>query len=94
MLSATSKLTLSVDRDTIQIAKRVASESNISVSKLFKKLVTEIDKKRNKKDPLLEKLRNTDIPDWIKDLTVVNKPTPDFDLKAEYGKHLEEKYGL
>jgi len=91
---AASKLTLSVDRDTIQIAKRVASESNMSVSKLFKKLMTEIDKKRDKKDPLLERLRSTDIPEWIKELTVVDKPTPDFDHKAEYGKHLEEKYGL
>jgi Ser-tRNA(Ala) deacylase AlaX len=90
----TSKLTLSVDMDTIQIAKRVASESNMSVSKLFKKLVTEIDKKRNKKDPILERFENTQIPDWIKELTSVGKPIPDFDHKAEYGKHLEKKYGL
>ena len=42
---ATVKLTLSVDKDTIQTAKRVALESNMSVSKLFKKLITEVDKK-------------------------------------------------
>jgi hypothetical protein len=91
---ATTKLTLSVDTDTIQIAKRVASESHMSVSKLFKKLITEVDREKSKNDPILEKIRNTEIPDWIKQLTLADKPTPDFDHKAEYGKHLEEKYGL
>ncbi|GAA4319599.1 hypothetical protein GCM10023149_18390 [Mucilaginibacter gynuensis] len=90
---ATTKLTLSADKETIQLAKRIASESNISVSKLFKNLVTEIAKKKSKKDPLLEKLKSTEMPDWIQQLTLVDKPTPDFDHKAEYGKHLEEKYG-
>jgi len=88
------KLTLSSDKDTIQLAKVMASEDNISVSKLFKKLVTDFAKEKNKKDPLLEKIRNTEIPDWIKELTISDKPTPDFDHKAVYGKHLEEKYGL
>jgi hypothetical protein len=91
---AATKLTLSVDKDTILIAKKVASESNMSVSKLFKTLINEVDKKRKKKDPLLEKIRNAEIPAWIKELTISGKPVPDFDHKAEYGKHLEEKYGL
>jgi hypothetical protein len=91
---ATTKLTLSVDKDTIEVAKRVASDSNMSVSKLFKKLINEVDKKMGKKDPVLEKLKKAEIPDWIKALTLTDKPTPDFDHKAAYGKHLEEKYGL
>ena len=91
---AATKLTLSVDETTIQLAKKVALESNMSVSKLFKKLIIDIDKKKNKKDPLLEKIRSSEIPQWIKELTVSSKPVPDFDHKAEYGKHLEEKYGL
>lgn len=91
---AQAKLTLSSDKDTIQLAKAIASESNISVSKLFKNLITDLAKKKNKKDPVLEKIRSTEVPDWIKKLTLADKPTPDFDHKAEYGKHLEEKYGL
>lgn len=90
---ATTKLTLSADKDTIELAKRIASESNISVSKLFKKLVTEVAKKKSTKDPLLENLKIADMPDWIKQLTVVDKPTSDFDHKSEYGKHLEDKFG-
>lgn len=91
---AATKLTLSSDTDTIQLAKRIASENNISVSKLFKNLIMAVGKKTADNDPVLEKLQNTEIPDWIKKLTVVDKPTPDFDHKAEYGQHLEEKYGV
>jgi hypothetical protein len=36
---ATTKLTLSADEQTIELAKRIASEDNISVSKLFKELL-------------------------------------------------------
>jgi len=90
---ATSKLTLSIDNDTKELEKMVAAESKISVSKLFKNLITDIAKKKKVKDPLLEKIKSTDIPDWIKQLTVVSEPVPDFDHKAEYGKHLEKKYG-
>ena len=88
------KLTLSADEETVQLAKFVASEDNISVSKLFKKLITDFAEKKHKKDPLLEKIRSTEVPDWIKQLVVVDKPTPDFDHKAEYHKHIEEKYGI
>lgn len=91
---ATTKLTLSVDKDTIQVAKRVAADSNMSLSKLFKKLIRAADSEKTNNDPVLEKIRNTEIPDWVNQLVVVDKPTPDFDHKAEYGKHLEEKYGV
>jgi len=91
---ATTKLTLSIDKDTIQMAKELASESNMSVSKLFKKLINEVARKSKKKDPLLEKIRSAKKPDWIKELTLTDEPIADFDHKAEYGKHLEEKYGI
>ena len=88
------KLTLSVDKKTIQVAKRLAEQGNVSVSKLFSTLINGLAAEKSKSDPILEKIRNTEIPDWIKQITLVDKPTPDFDHKAEYGKHLEEKYGL
>ena len=66
----------------------------MSVSKLFKKLLNEVDKKKIKKDPLLEKFNNPNAPEWMKELIIARHPTPDFDHKAEYHKHLEEKHGL
>jgi hypothetical protein len=66
----------------------------MSLSKLFKKLIRAADAEKTKNDPVLEKIRNTEVPDWVKQLVVVDKPTPDFDHKAEYRKHLEEKYGV
>ena len=93
---AASKLTLSVDTDTIQIAKRVALESNMSVSKLFKKLVTEIDKKKIRKDPLLEKFKNVEISPDLEALKGVlkNKYPADVDYKNIKYEYLKEKYGL
>jgi len=91
---ATEKLTLSADRDTIELAKYLASEDNISVSKLFKTLITDLAKKRKKKDPILEKYKDIEIPQWIKDLTIDAKydsSKSDDDVKFEY---LKEKYGL
>ena len=93
---ATVKLTLSVDKDTIQTAKRVELESNMSVSKLFKKLITEVDKKKGKKDSLLEKLKSYEIPDDIKSLTGIlkGKFPDDMDYKQMRYEYLKEKYDL
>jgi hypothetical protein len=91
---AISKLTLSADQDTIELAKSLASEDNISVSKLFKTLIIDFAKKRNKKDPILEKYKDVEMPQWIKDLTIGGKydsSKSDDDIKYEY---LKEKYGL
>ena len=35
-----------------------------------------------------------ELPEWIQKLKISTGPVPDFDHKAEYGKHLEKKYGL
>lgn len=91
---AVSKLTLSVDKDTILIAKERASENNISVSKLFTTLVKGLPKKKKESDPILEKYKNVEIPQWIKDLTIEAKydsGKSDDEVKYEY---LKEKYGL
>jgi len=93
---ATTKLTLSADEHTIQLAKAIAAEDNTSVSKLFKTLINEVAKKRKKNDPLLEKLKTIEISDDIKALTGILKgKVPDdinlWDAKYEY---LKEKHGL
>jgi hypothetical protein len=93
---ATTKLTLSVDRDTIDLAKQLASENNISVPRLFKKLITEFPKKTKVTDPILEKYKDVEIPAWIKDLSVKTK----IDLQANVNykdlkyKYLKENYKL
>jgi len=35
-----------------------------------------------------------ELSDFVKGLTISGDPVPDFDHKAEYHKHLDEKYGL
>ena len=93
---ATTKLTLSMDEDTILVAKRIASEDNVSVSKLVKSLIRALETEKRASDPVLEKIRNTEVPGWIKDLSIKTKidlpPNVDYkDLKYEY---LKEKYNL
>jgi len=78
-----TKLTLSVDKDTIQLAKIIASENNVSVSKLFKTLINEVAKKRDKRDTLLEKLKTYEVPDDIKLLTGI--------LKGKYPENMDYK---
>lgn len=85
------KLTLNIEPALIDQMKKVAKKRNTSVSKIveniFRKEV-EIEK-----EPFRMKTME-ELPDWIKQLSISGDPVPDFDHKAEYGKHLEEKYGL
>ncbi len=85
------KLTLNIEPDLIDQIKTVAKKRNTSVSKIvesfFKKEVqTEMEPFRMKEE--------AELSDWVKSLVVVDHATPDFDHKAEYHKHLEEKYGI
>ena len=44
---------------------------------------------------LIDQIKSLDeLPDWVKEFAISGDPVPDFDHKAEYHKHLEEKYGL
>jgi ABC-type phosphate transport system auxiliary subunit len=93
---ATVKLTLSADEDTVLLAKSIASEDNISVSKLFKTLINELAKKRNKKDPLLEKYKDVKVSDEILSLTGIlkGKYPEDMNYKDMKYEYLKDKYGL
>jgi hypothetical protein len=93
---AYSKLTLSMEPEFIEMAKGYAAENNISVSKLFKDFIKDVSKKEHITDPLLEKLKNMEIPDDIKSLTGILKgkypPGTSYDdMKYEYFK---DRYGL
>jgi hypothetical protein len=92
---AATKLTLSVKSDSLPLVKKYAKRQHTSVSKLVQNLFDSIaEKEKDQVDPLIEKYKNAEIPDWIKQLVIAKEPIPDFDHKAEYHKHLEEKYGL
>ena len=93
---ATTKLTLSADESTVELAKRIAANNKISVSKLFKRLITEFSKTEIKKDPLLEKYEQMEFSDDIMALSGILKGKyPDdinlWDAKYEY---LKEKNDL
>ncbi|MEO7211568.1 DUF6364 family protein [Mucilaginibacter sp.] len=93
---AITKLTLSADEQTVELAKRIASEDNISVSKLFKELLNDFSKKRKKEDPLLERYKNMEISEDIKALKGIlkGKVPDDVDYKELKWEYLKERHGL
>jgi hypothetical protein len=85
------KLTLNIEPGLISKIKKVAKKRNTSVSKIAEKFF----KKEVESEIEPFRMKSLDeLPDWIKELTIAGDPIPDFDHKAEYHKHLEEKYGL
>lgn len=102
-----AKLVLDIEPEIIDGLLKSAAEKHVSVSEfvvdIFKKVDTAkissenailsqgIDS-NNKQDYRQKKL--TDYPEWIQKIVLSKEPTEDFNHKAEYGKHLEEKYGL
>ncbi|RYU89281.1 hypothetical protein EWM62_13160 [Mucilaginibacter terrigena] len=85
------KLTLNIDPGLIHQIKEVAKKKNTSLSKitegLFKKVIdTESEPFQMKSLDELDKL--------AKRFSIAGDPVPDFDHKAEYHNHLEQKYGV
>jgi len=85
------KLTLNIEPGLIEQIKEVAKKRNTSLSKitetLFKKEVEKEEEPFKMKD-------ESEISDWVKGMVASGEPVPDFDHKAEYHKHLDEKFGL
>jgi hypothetical protein len=71
--------------------KLVAKKRNTSISKIAENFFK--NEVESEQEPYKIKSKE-ELPEWIRKLTIATGPTPDFDHKAEYGKHLEEKYGL
>lgn len=84
------KLTLNIEPGLIDKMKKVAKKRNTSISKIaenfFKKEVEKEHEPFRMKD-------ESEISDFVKGMVAACDPVPDFDHKAEYHKHLEEKYG-
>lgn len=84
-----AKLTLNIEPSLIHQIKTVAKKRNISISKMAESFFKgEIEAE---KEPFRMKTEE-ELSDWVKGMVAVNTPIPDFDHKAEYNKHLEEKY--
>ena len=85
------KLTLNIEPALINQIKEVAKKKNTSLSKitenLFKRVV------QNEREPFRMK-SDSELSDWVKELTITGDPVPDIDHKTEYHKHLEEKYAV
>ncbi len=77
------KLTLSLNGNIIEDAKRYAKSNNISLSKLIESYLGSLTKKEEKE---------VEITPLVKSLSGVISIDEDFDEKEEYTQYLIEKY--
>ncbi|NDJ14660.1 MAG: hypothetical protein EBY17_26270 [Acidobacteriia bacterium] len=77
-----AKLTLSVNEDVVERAKRFAAAHDTSVSRLVEEYL----------GGLAPPLDLTGVPDHIVSLIGIVKAPPDFDYRKEYGDYLVKKY--
>lgn len=78
-----TKLTLSMDKEVIEEAKKYARKKNTSLSRLIKSYLVSITRNRTEKD--------TDITPLVKSLSGVLPGMKD-NYKKEYSHYLEKKY--
>jgi len=92
---ATTKLTLSIEANTIEKAKNYAKKQRTSLSKLFTNFVNDVaGDNKNEDDLLFKKIKETEISENIKALTGVIKASDDFDFKESKYQYLKDKYGV
>ncbi len=78
-----TKLTLNVDKETIEKAKIYAKSNKISLSKLIERYLSSLTVKKNKK---------TGITPLVESLSGVIELDDDFDYKEQYTDFLIKKY--
>ncbi len=78
------KLTLSLDGNTIETAKKYAKSNNISLSKLIESYLSSLTKQEKEKEP--------EITPLVRSLSGVISIDDDFDFKEDYTQYLLEKY--
>jgi hypothetical protein len=82
-----TKLTIRLDSEVIERAKKYASDQKISLSKLVETYLDSISK------PKPEDSDNIQLTPLVKSLMGSAGPLPeDYDYKSEYRKYLDEKY--
>jgi hypothetical protein len=85
------KLTLNIEPGLTEKVKLIAKRKNTSISKMVESFFKKEVEQQN--EPFRMKSED-EISDWVMGMVAATKPIPDFDHKAEYHKHLEEKFGL
>ena len=85
------KLTLNIEPGLIDQMKKVAKKRNTSVSKLAENF---FKKEISAESEPFRMMTEDELPGWVGEIARSAISVPDFDHKAEYHKHLEEKYGL
>ena len=79
-----TKLTLNLNKASIDKAKKYAKKHNQSLSILVEKYFNLISEKENPDE--------IEISPNVLELSGIINLDEDFDVKSEYGKHLENKY--
>lgn len=91
-----AKLTLNIEPDQIERVKRYALKHHTSVSKLFSEIINKITENEEKLEDnvLLEKYKNVEVPEWIKELTGIVKLPEGVTYDDVRYSYLKDKYGL
>jgi replicative DNA helicase len=84
-----TKLTLKLNKKSIENAKRYARKQNQSLSSLVEDYFNLISGRKNEQ----ENQNEIEISPNVLELSGIIKLNKDFNLKEEYGNHLSEKYG-
>lgn len=94
---AAQKLTLSIEPDVIDKAKKYAKQKHTSLSKMVQEYLNDISGNEIiENDPLLERLKQKTVPKNIKSLSGIlkGKYPDDYNFKEAKYEYLKEKYGL
>lgn len=95
---ATVQLILDIDEEVVERAKKYAEAQHTDLKRLvevvLQDMVNEPASENAEEKPLNIRTEPHQFSPWLQQLILSKEPTPDFDHKAEYHKHLEEKYGL
>lgn len=85
------KLTLNIEPCLITQIKELAKKRNTRISKIAENYFKKEIAKENV--PFIMKTES-ELPEWIKGLSIAGEQVPDFDHKTEYHRHMQEKYDL
>ena len=93
---ATSKLTLSIDAETIKWAKKYVEKRKVSLSKFIQQRLNEIAREEMHNTALMEKFGKLEIPEDINSLTGILQDTDlgEANLNNIKYQYFKEKHGL
>ncbi|MGF7075772.1 DUF6364 family protein [Mucilaginibacter sp. R-33] len=89
-----AKLILDIEPEVLKQAELYADETHTNLSRLIERYLKRVTSSATAIEEPKTNVKTVEIADWVKKLTFSKTPIPDFDAKAEYHKHLDEKYGL